>query len=165
MYASPFFLILKSKQKLRSFYTLFFSSNLKWLKRYSLTKLKLDLHKIVSGPRCKHDTIVIGSQKKDVSARYCSNFPSININGTIRHLNLKPGELKDYQDQCEKVLKRYIKRLQWLLSGSKKFFGTIVHDGIAILIDCSGSMNEHMAQLKKELSLLIWEQVYKQNIK
>ncbi len=40
-----------------------------WLKRYSLVKLKLDLHKLVSGPECKHDTINIGTVKKDVSAR------------------------------------------------------------------------------------------------
>ena len=69
------------------------------------------------GPDCKHDTIVVGTLKKDVSARYCSIFPSININGVVRHLQLKPGELKDYQEQCEIILKRYIRRLQWLLSG------------------------------------------------
>jgi hypothetical protein len=80
--------------------------------------LKLDLYKLVSGPDCKHDTLVIGTLKKDVSARYCSIFPSININGVVRHLQLRPGELKDYQEQCEKILKRYVKRLQWLLSGN-----------------------------------------------
>ncbi len=134
---------------------------LKWLKRYSLAKLKLDLHKLVSGPECKHDTITIGSLKKDISARYCSTFPSININGTVRHLNLKQGELKEYQLQCENVIKRYVKRLQWLLSGSRRLFGTFVHQKIAILIDTSGSMNDYITEVKKELGSLVWEQLYK----
>jgi uncharacterized protein with von Willebrand factor type A (vWA) domain len=131
------------------------------LKRYSLVKLKLDLHKLVAGPECKHDTITIGSIKKEVSARYCSIFPSINVNGTVRHLQLKPGELLEYQEQCEKVLLRYIKRLQWLLSGSRRLFGTLVHEKCAILIDTSGSMNDHMPEVKKELAALIWEQLFK----
>lgn len=78
---------------------------------------------------------------------------------------MKPGELIEYQLQCDKVLKRYVKRLQWLLSGSRKIFGTIVHRKLTILIDTSGSMNEHMSQLKRELTLLIWEQLYKNNVK
>lgn len=51
------------------------------------------------------------------SCRYCDIFPSINVKGTIKHLQLLPHELKEYEAQVEKVLKRYLKRLQWLLSG------------------------------------------------
>jgi von Willebrand factor A domain-containing protein 3 len=126
--------------------------------------MRLDLYKLISGPDCKHETVTIGTLKKDVSARYCSIFPSINVNGTIKHLQLKNGELKTYADQCEKLLKRYIKRLQWLLSGSRRLFGTIVHSKVAILIDTSGSMNDYIIELKKELASLIWEQLYKQKI-
>lgn len=97
--------------------------------------------------------------------RYCSIFPSINLNGTVRHLQLKQGELKEYQDQCEKVLKRYIKRLQWLLSGSRRLFGTIVHEKCAILVDTSGSMNDYLVELKRELACLVWEQLYKYKIR
>ena len=96
--------------------------------------------------------------------RYCSIFPSINVNGTVRHLQLRPGELKEYQEQCEKVLKRYVKRLQWLLSGSRRLFGTFSHEKIAILIDTSGSMDQYMVELKKELASLIWEQLYKYKV-
>lgn len=130
-----------------------------------MAKLRLDLNKLVSGPECKHDTVAIGSLKKDISARYCSIFPSINVNGTVKHLQLKPGELKEYQEQCEKVLKRYIKRLQWLLSGSRRLFGTFVHGKIAILIDTSGSMDQYMEELRRELACLIWEQLFKYKIR
>lgn len=51
------------------------------------------------------------------SCRYCDIFPSINVKGSIKHLQLLPHELKEYEAQVEKVLKRYLKRLQWLLSG------------------------------------------------
>lgn len=78
---------------------------------------------------------------------------------------MKPGELKEYQDQCEKVLKRYVKRLQWLLSGSRRLFGTFVHEKICILVDTSGSMNEYMEEVRKELAGLVWEQLYKNHIK
>lgn len=39
------------------------------------------------------------------------------MKGTIKHLQLLPHELKEYEKQVERVLKRYLKRLQWLLSG------------------------------------------------
>jgi hypothetical protein len=63
------------------------------------------------------------------------------------------------------VIKRYIKRLQWLLSGSRRLFGTFVHQKLAILIDTSGSMNDYMMEVKKELASLVWEQLYKYRIR
>ncbi|XP_045213175.2 von Willebrand factor A domain-containing protein 3A-like isoform X3 [Mercenaria mercenaria] len=133
-----------------------------WLRLYSLSKLKLDLTKLVSGPDCKHVEDSVKTLNKQVSAKYCDIFPSINIKGTVKHLQLMPHELEDYEKQVEKVLKRYLKRLQWLLSGSRRVFGTVVHRKCAILIDTSGSMVPYMEELKKELASLIWEQLYRQ---
>ncbi len=135
-----------------------------WLKKYSLAKLKLDLHKLVSGPECKHNSVAIGTLKKDVTARYCAAFPSININGTVRHLQLKRDELRLYSSQCEKVLKRYAKRLQWLLSGSRRLFGTFTDERCAVLVDTSGSMDPFMAELRAELAALVWEQFHKNKV-
>ena len=42
------------------------------------------------------------------------------LKGIKKHLHLQPKELEEYEDKLERVLKRYMKRLQWLLSG--KFF-------------------------------------------
>lgn len=130
------------------------------------------------------------------SCRYCDIFPSINVKGTIKHLQLLPHELKEYEAQVEKVLKRYLKRLQWLLSGrdkiydqsfghfihklrfsdffictcsklkieflgSRRVFGTILHKKVVILVDTSGSMEQYMNELKKELAALIWDQLYR----
>ena len=49
--------------------------------------------------------------------RYCDIFPKVNVKGQIKHLHLTPHELGQYEVQVEKVLKRYLKRLQWLLNG------------------------------------------------
>ena len=39
----------------------------------------------------------------------------------MKHLHLLPHELEDYEEQVEKVLRRYVKRLQWLLSGKNNW--------------------------------------------
>lgn len=132
-----------------------------WLRLYSLSKLKLDLNRMVSGPDCKHKENSVKSLQKNVSAKYCDIFPTVNVKGTIKHLQLLPHELKDYEAQTEKVLRRYLKRLQWLLSGSRRVFGTLVHKKCVILIDTSGSMDPYMNELKKEVAALIWDQLYR----
>ena len=43
-------------------------------------------------------------------------------------------------------------------------FGTFTHEKIAILIDTSGSMDQYMSELKKELASVIWEQLYKYKV-
>jgi len=50
--------------------------------------------------------------------RACSVMPTVNVNGTLRHLLLTPVQLDEYQLQMHHVLTRYLQRLQWLLSGA-----------------------------------------------
>jgi len=44
-------------------------------------------------------------------------------------------------------------------------FGTVVEKSCVFLIDTSGSMEERMEELKKELVALVWEQLHKHHIK
>ncbi|XP_064617094.1 von Willebrand factor A domain-containing protein 3A-like [Liolophura sinensis] len=131
-----------------------------WMRLYSLNKLKLDLNRLVSGPDCRHAEKNVKPLHKNISAKYCNIFPSVNVKGTIKHLQLLPHELVEYEAQVERVLKRYLKRLQWLLSGSHRVFGTVVEKSCVFLIDTSGSMEPYMEELKKELASLIWEQLH-----
>lgn len=39
------------------------------------------------------------------------------LQGVVKHLQFHPKELEIYTEQLEKALQRYIRRLQWLLSG------------------------------------------------
>ena len=52
----------------------------------------------------------------------------------MKHLHLLPHELEDYEEQVEKVLRRYVKRLQWLLSGSRRVFGTVVEKNVSTVL-------------------------------
>ncbi|GFR86394.1 von Willebrand factor A domain-containing protein 3A [Elysia marginata] len=137
-----------------------------WLRIYSLAKLKLDLNKMVSGPDCKHEEKPVKILQKNITAKvYPDVFPTVNVKGTLKYMQLLPHELRDYEVQLEKVLRRYLKRLQWLLSGSRRVFGTIVHKQVAILVDTSGSMEPRMDELKKEMAALVWDQLHKQGSK
>lgn len=61
----------------------------------------------------------------DATARavVCNSMPCLQImcflvlKGRVRHLFLSLGELKQYLIQIERVLQRYARRMQWLLSG------------------------------------------------
>ncbi|UJR15178.1 hypothetical protein I4U23_002139 [Adineta vaga] len=125
-----------------------------WLRKHSLVRLKLDLHKMVSGPECRHDTITVPNLKSTSSA----------VTVHIRHLQLRPRELDDYRQRCEGVLRRYYKRMQWLLNSSRLTFSTITHKYILILVDTSGSMEPYLEFLKKQLATLVWEQLFANQI-
>ncbi|XP_072275035.1 von Willebrand factor A domain-containing protein 3A [Pyxicephalus adspersus] len=135
-----------------------------WLKKYGLKKLKLQLTKLVSGPDCTHQKKLVPTLHKHVSAKYCTIFPSVEINGVVKHLQFQPKELEDYIEQLEKVLKRYIQRLQWLLSGSRQLFGVVLENKVCIIIDSSSSMAPFLAELQKGLITLLWEQLRARNI-
>ncbi|XP_072415869.1 von Willebrand factor A domain-containing protein 3A isoform X2 [Chiloscyllium punctatum] len=132
-----------------------------WLQKFSIKKLGLDLHKLISGLDCVHTKQLVRSIRKRVSAKYCATFPSVEINGVMKHLHLQLHELEEYIEQIERTLSRYLQRLQWLLSGSRCLFGTILEKRVCILLDTSGSTSPYLPALKKELTSLIWEQLSK----
>ncbi|KAK2097677.1 von Willebrand factor A domain-containing protein 3A [Saguinus oedipus] len=127
-----------------------------WMAKYGLKKLKLEISRCM-GPNCTHQK----SGQRSASARHCSIFPSIEIHGVVRHIQWTPREMEVYIRCVEKVLRRYVQRLQWLLSGSRRLFGTVLENRVCILLDTSGSMGPYLQQVKTELVLLIWEQLRK----
>ncbi|XP_045069654.1 von Willebrand factor A domain-containing protein 3A-like [Coregonus clupeaformis] len=135
----------------------------RWLKRFSIKKQKLDLYKLVSGPDCTHHKKLVPSVLKRVSAKYCSIFPSVHINGMVKHLQLTPAELK--LTQTERLLQRYTQRLQWLLSGSRRVFGAVLEREVCVLLDVSGSMAPCLGELKTKLASLIWEQLHHNTVR
>ncbi|XP_068063029.1 von Willebrand factor A domain-containing protein 3A isoform X1 [Anomalospiza imberbis] len=140
-------------------------SSKEWLTKCSIKKLKLELPRLMFGPSCTHQKTTVESLHKKVSAKYCSIFPSAEINGVVKHLQFQPKELETYTEQLEKVLQRYIQRVQWLLSGSRRLFGTILEANVCVLIDTSGSMGPYLPPVTKELASLIWEQLRKNEVR
>uniref|UniRef100_A0AC11CJM2 von Willebrand factor A domain containing 3A n=1 Tax=Ovis aries TaxID=9940 RepID=A0AC11CJM2_SHEEP len=131
-------------------------SSQEWVANYGLKKLKMEVSRYL-GPNCTHQKSV----QTSASAKYCSVFPSIEINGTVRHIECTPREMEVYITHLDKLMRRYIQRLQWLLSGSRRLFGVILESKVCILLDTSGSMGHYLQQVKAELTLLIWEQLRK----
>uniref|UniRef100_A0A9J8CR63 von Willebrand factor A domain containing 3A n=1 Tax=Cyprinus carpio carpio TaxID=630221 RepID=A0A9J8CR63_CYPCA len=140
-------------------------STKQWLKRFGIKNLKLDLHKLISGPECCHHNKLVPSVQKRVSAKYCAIFPSVQINGTVKHLHLTSGELKQYLNQTEKLMQRYSQRLEWLLTGSRRVFGSVLEKMVCVLLDVSGSMAPCLPELQKELTLLIWDQLHANSVR
>ncbi|XP_074014565.1 von Willebrand factor A domain-containing protein 3A [Numenius arquata] len=140
-------------------------SSKEWLTKYSIKKLKLELPRLMFGPGCTHQKKTVKSLHKKVSAKYCTIFPSVEINGVVKHLQFQPKELEIYTEQLEKLLQRYIERIQWLLSGSRRLFGTILEANVCVLIDTSGSMDPYLPHIMKELTCLIWEQLRKNEVR
>ncbi|NWV91919.1 VWA3A protein, partial [Machaerirhynchus nigripectus] len=140
-------------------------SSKEWLSKYSIKKLKLELPRLMFGPGCTHQKKTVKSLHKKVSAKYCSIFPSAEINGVVKHLQFHPKELEVYTEQLGKVLQRYLQRVQWLLSGSRRLFGTILEANVCVLIDTSGSMDPYLPPITKELTSLIWEQLRKNEVR
>ncbi|XP_078095955.1 von Willebrand factor A domain-containing protein 3A [Mustelus asterias] len=132
-----------------------------WLQKFGIKKLRLDLHKLISGQDCVHKKQLVRTLRKRVSAKFCATFPKVEINGAVKHLQLHLHELDEYIEQMERVLCRYLQRLQWLLSGSRRLFGTILEKRVCILLDTSGSTDPYLPALRKELTSLIWEQLRK----
>ncbi|XP_067279931.1 von Willebrand factor A domain-containing protein 3A isoform X1 [Pseudorasbora parva] len=140
-------------------------STKKWLRRFGIRNLKLDLHKLISGPECCHHNQLVPSVQRRVSAKYCGIFPSVQVNGAVKHLHLTPGELKHYLGQTEKLMQRYGRRLDWLLTGSKRMFGSVLEKDVCVLLDVSGSMAPFLAELQKGLTLLIWDQLHANSVR
>ncbi|KAI5091064.1 von Willebrand factor A domain-containing protein 3A-like isoform X1 [Silurus meridionalis] len=136
------------------------SSSKQWLSRFGIRSLKLDLHKLLSVPACTHRTELVTSVSRSVSAKYCTIFPSVHLNGRERHLFLSSGELKQYLIQSERLLQRYAHRMQWLLSGSRRVFGCVLERDVCIVLDVSGSMSPHFTTLYTHLISLIWDQLH-----
>ncbi|KAG1961524.1 von Willebrand factor A domain-containing protein 3A [Pimephales promelas] len=140
-------------------------STKQWLKRFGIKHLKLDLHTLVSGPECCHHNKLVRSVQKRVSAKYCGIFPSVVLNGAVKHLHLTPGELKHYLSQTDKLMQRYSRRLEWLLTGSRRMFGSVLEKDVCVLLDVSGSMASFLPELQKGLTALIWDQLHANSIR
>ncbi|XP_040611258.1 von Willebrand factor A domain-containing protein 3A [Mesocricetus auratus] len=133
-------------------------SSREWIATCGLKKLKLELSKCL-GPNCRRQKSARGAAS--AKAKDCTLFPSVEINGVVRHIRWTLWEMETYIACMEKVMRCYVQRLQWLLSGSRRLFGTILESNVCIILDTSGSMGPHLQWMKTELVLLIWEQLRK----
>ncbi|KAG9330108.1 hypothetical protein JZ751_027265, partial [Albula glossodonta] len=140
---------------------------LNWLKRFSVRKLKLDLDRLASGPDCTHhkrEVPVTRNPAHSPTLAYCSVLPSVYINGTLKHLQVAPWELDQYLTQTGRLLRRYARRMRWLLSGSRRVFGTVLEQQVFTLLAFSGevrawcpSLVEASEEACREAEQWVWQ--------
>lgn len=111
---------------------------------------------------CAHAGTVSGAYSVKTS---CSVIDCWTLQGVERHLRLRSHELLEYETKLQRVIGRYEKRLEWLRSGSRGVFGSILEEQIVLLLDTSGTMSPSIHQLKLGVAALIWEQLHGNNIK
>ena len=63
-----------------------------------------------------------------LSSVHWNNFNFLQ--GTVRHIDMQESELRDYEDHVITAIKRYSKRMQWLLSGSRRVFGIVMENNV-----------------------------------
>ncbi|XP_059548033.1 von Willebrand factor A domain-containing protein 3A [Myotis daubentonii] len=131
-------------------------SSHEWVANYGLKALKMELSSRL-GPTGTRRRLV----RRPAAAAADSAFPSGEAEGVLGHIQWTPREVGAYIMCLKKVVGRCVQRLQWLLSGSRRLFGTILEKRVCILLDTSGSMGPDLPQVKTELILLIWEQLRK----
>ncbi|ESO08063.1 hypothetical protein HELRODRAFT_169786 [Helobdella robusta] len=76
-----------------------------------------------------------------------------------RHILLKNDQLIIIENEVKVLIKKYLLRLKWLYTGSRRYFGQILEDSCIIIIDTSGSMVDHVTEVKSALKLLLDEQI------
>ncbi|KAK1344450.1 hypothetical protein QTO34_013144 [Cnephaeus nilssonii] len=130
------------------------SSQEVWVANYGLKTLKMEISSRISPTGTRRRLA-----GRPAAARSCSAFPRGEVKGVLGHIQWTPREIGAYITCLKKVVRCCVQRLQWLLSGSRRLFGTILEKRVCILLDTSGSMGPHLPQVKTELILLIWEQL------
>uniref|UniRef100_A0A094ZQE5 von Willebrand factor A domain-containing protein 3A n=1 Tax=Schistosoma haematobium TaxID=6185 RepID=A0A094ZQE5_SCHHA len=119
-----------------------------------------------------HPKALTWYQEINNTDRIRSNPMKSKVSGRKKSNTLvKPIQIKRFncqiptdEERVVKALKRYVKRYEWLTTGSRKYFGLICEECIVILIDTSGSMDAHLNEIKTYLKLLIWEQLHKNKV-
>ena len=90
------------------------------------------------GMDCHHEDLYVKTLGRRVSARFCSIFPVVNVGGAVKHLQLTAAEMNAYDAELVALLKRYVKRMAWLMSKSHRIFGVVAQKKVVLLIDTSG---------------------------
>ena len=112
-----------------------------------------------------------------IHAQYCKDFIHIRsaailrttITSSLHHHRWKDGKIvhvqykeRSYQDYCSKiegVVSECRQRLDWLKRGSRQLFGTLLEKKIAVIIDTSSSMRDHLDLVRSKFRELLQEQL------
>ncbi|XP_028856991.1 von Willebrand factor A domain-containing protein 3B-like isoform X1 [Denticeps clupeoides] len=152
-------------------------SSKEWLNRFGLKAQKLRVHEALADCAFPHSDGVVGVKcrpldetiqtdaetcKKLINAKYCTSFVHMRWkDGSVVHVYVTDGKCRKYEEQMNRALINMNKRLEWLKSGSRELFGTIVEDQVYLLIDTSEAMRDFLDVVKEKVFQLMQDQLSK----
>ncbi|KAK1167593.1 hypothetical protein AOXY_G10303 [Acipenser oxyrinchus oxyrinchus] len=146
-----------------------------WLRKYGLTAQKLLFYDALGDCAFPHSDGVVDvkskpadeslhtdAEKRDklVNAKYCDRFAHTKWrDGSVVHMYITAEKCKWYEGRMKTALDHLQKRLDWLQTGSRELFGTVLEDQVYILIDTSESMKDKLPTVKDKIFQLMQEQL------
>ncbi|XP_058885475.1 von Willebrand factor A domain-containing protein 3B-like isoform X2 [Acipenser ruthenus] len=146
-----------------------------WLRKYGLKAQKLLFYDALGDCAFPHSDGVVDvkskpadeslhtdAEKKDklVNAKYCDKFAHTKWrDGSVVHMYITAEKCKWYEGRMKTALDHLQKRLDWLQTGSRELFGTVLEDQVYVLIDTSESMKDKLPTVKDKIFQLMQEQL------
>ncbi|XP_033127520.1 von Willebrand factor A domain-containing protein 3B-like isoform X2 [Anneissia japonica] len=138
-------------------------SSKKWLSTYGLKKNRLSLGQILASIGFKHFDDFDHALKKPVCSRYgeglFSRYP--RRDGTVFNVNLTVGKekLKQIENSLLQAILLYKRRIEWLTTESRRFFGVIEERCITIVVDIKTHSPDLFEHCRDALVKVIEEQI------
>ncbi|XP_041115955.1 von Willebrand factor A domain-containing protein 3B-like [Polyodon spathula] len=146
-----------------------------WLQKYGLKAQKLLFYDALGDCAFPHSDGVVDvkskpadeslhtdAEKRDklVNAKYCDRFAHTKWrDGSVVHMYITAEKCKWYEGRMKTALNHLQKRLDWLQTGSRELFGTVLEDQVYVLIDTSESMKDKLPTVKDKILQLMQEQL------
>ncbi|XP_039600619.1 von Willebrand factor A domain-containing protein 3B-like [Polypterus senegalus] len=146
-----------------------------WLQKYGLKAQKVSFYDAFADCAFRHSDGIVEIKCKPlerelqsdavkgnklINAKYCDKFAhTLWKDGSLVHIYITAEKCSWYETMMKTVIDTLQKRLEWLQTGSREFFGNILEDQVYVLIDASESMKKKLKVLKETLHQLIQEQL------
>lgn len=132
-----------------------------WLDEHGLKAKKLNLYQILAPNAYKAKEYYIPVLNKTIQSQVHSKamVQFTWHDGSTKNLHVDLAELYDYQKKLRSVVELFEKRIDWLSSGSRNFFGSVAEESIVILIDVSQVNANYLIHIQHSLRLLLEQQM------
>lgn len=157
-------------------------SSIEWLDEHGLKAKKLNLYQILAPNAYKAKEYYIPVLNKTIQSQVHSKamVQFTWHDGTTKNLHVDLAELYDYQKKLRSVVELFEKRIDWLSSGSRNFFGSVAEEryyfnfiikfyqlafliieflSVVILIDISQVNAKYLIHIQHSMRLLLEQQM------
>lgn len=136
------------------------SSN-KWISYHGLKKLKLDFSRIMSSAGFKNSEDYVKILKKPVTSRYNKGlFKKVpHKDGSIYNVTVPKNSLTKIEQKLHVAVELYKRRLEWLTTSSRRYFGVIEESNICFIVDIPNETSENFQRYIQLIITMFKEQL------